>query len=180
MHPPFHWPHAPEHRLGEDGAFMVTAGTMDKIKLFGDGERLDALCGGLLKYAAKHRWRLQAWAVFPNHYHFVALSPLVGAGGLPRFLRELHSRSARWLNALDQQRGRKVWHNYWETHLTYDTSYYSRLNYVHQNAVKHGVVAVANQHRWCSAGWFERHATPAQRKTVYGFKIDSVNVDDDF
>ena len=159
---------------------MVTAATYQKEKLFIGETRLDALCGGLLKYAAKHGWRLQAWAVFPNHYHFVALSPPDGAAGLPRFLGELHSRSARWLNETDQSAGRRVWHNYWETQLTFESSYHARLNYVHQNAVKHGLVPVANQYPWCSAGWFEEHASPALRKTIYGFKIDRVQVDDDY
>ena len=56
----------------------------------------------------------------------------------------------------------------------------ARLNYVHQNAVKHKLVTVANQYPWCSAAWFERVATPAQVKTIYEFKIDRVKVEDDF
>jgi len=51
---------------------------------------------------------------------------------------------------------------------------------VHQNAVKHKLVAVANQYRWCSAAWFERNASPAQVKTIYGFKVDQVKIEDDF
>jgi len=46
--------------------------------------------------------------------------------------------------------------------------------------VKHGLVAVANQYRWCSAAWFEQVASPAQVKTIYSFKTDRVNVIDDF
>ncbi|MBP7638650.1 MAG: hypothetical protein KBA18_12300, partial [Kiritimatiellae bacterium] len=33
---------------------------------------------------------------------------------------------------------------------------------------------------WCSAAWFERAATAAQVQTIYGMKIDSVQVVDDF
>jgi len=51
---------------------------------------------------------------------------------------------------------------------------------VHQNPVTNGLVRVANQYRWCSAGWFERTASPAQVKTVYRMKIDRVKVVDDF
>jgi putative transposase len=54
------------------------------------------------------------------------------------------------------------------------------LTNVHRNAVKHGLAAVANQYPWCSAAWFERTAAPAQVKTIYGFKIDQVKVEDDF
>ena len=179
-----HWPHAPEHRLGAQGAYMVTSGTYGKAMLFAGEERLAALCGGLLKYAAQHGWDLQAWAVFPNHYHFIASSPVTGAETLPAFLRELHSRSARWLNTKDGTPGRKVWHNYchnyWDSYLTFEASYFARLNYVHQNAVKHGLADVAEHYPWCSAGWFRKTATPAFRKTVESFQTDTVNVEDNF
>jgi putative transposase len=73
-----------------------------------------------------------------------------------------------------------VWHNFFDVPLTFERSYFARLNYVHQNAVKHGLVALASRYRWCSAAWFERVATPAQVQTVYRFKTDRVRVVDDF
>lgn len=162
---------------------MVTAGTYRKTHFFRDPDKTDALHKGLLKYAAKHRWHLQAWAVFSNHYHFVARSPttdLNDAESLRVFIADFHQHSAQWINEVDRQQGRKVWHNYWDTRLTYEQSYFARLNYVHQNAVKHGLVPVANQYPWCSAAWFERTATPSMVKTIYGFKIDRIKVLDDF
>jgi len=92
----------------------------------------------------------------------------------------LHSNTARQVNELDNSAGRRVWYNFWETKLTYERSYLARLNYVHQNAVKHGIVRVANQYPWCSAAWFERTASPAAIKTIYGFKIDKLSIDDDY
>jgi putative transposase len=84
------------------------------------------------------------------------------------------------VNGLDQTPERQVWYNYWDTRLTYQRSYLARLNYVHQNAVKHGLVPVANQYPWCSAAWFEREAAPAMVKAIYRFKVDQVKVYDDF
>jgi putative transposase len=95
-------------------------------------------------------------------------------------LARFHRQTATWVNRLDAAPGRKVWHNFWETLLTYQRSYLARLNYVHQNPVRHGLVRVANRYRWCSAGWFERVATPAQVKTIYGFPIERVKVYDDY
>jgi len=54
------------------------------------------------------------------------------------------------------------------------------LNYVHQNAVKHGVVTVANQYPFCSASWFESNAKESQVRTIYGFDTSTISVDDDF
>jgi putative transposase len=96
------------------------------------------------------------------------------------FIKRLHGETAHELNRLHGEDGRSVWYNFWDTALTYEKSYLARLNYVHQNPVKHGLVAVANSYSWCSAAWFERTATLAQVETIYRFKIDQVQVIDDF
>ena len=92
----------------------------------------------------------------------------------------LHEKTAKWINRIENVKGRKVWHNFWETRLTYEKSYLARLNYVHQNPVRHGLVAVANQYPWCSASWFERTARPAQVKAIYGFKTDKLKILDEY
>ncbi len=173
------WPHAPVHRLSDHGTYLVTAGTLYKQHFFRSSERLDFLEGKLLQLARQYFWQLEAWAVFPNHYHFIAHSQ-PGSEPLNGFLRDLHAATALYLNRLEMMPGRQVWHNFWETKLTFERSYLARLNYVHNNPVKHGLVPVANQYRWCSAAWFERTATPAQVKTIYSFKTDQLRVLDDF
>ena len=176
------WPHAPMHRLSRPGTYFVTAGTYQKLHHFRDADRLGVLHRGLLRVAQDAGWALEAWAVFSNHYHFVAHSPedAEAAQGLSAMLATLHRKTANWINRLDAAKGRRVWHNFMETRLTYEKSYFARLNYCHQNAVKHGVVRVAHQYPWCSAAWFERTARPAQVKTIYAFPTDTVHVDDDY
>ena len=97
------WPHAPEHRLTEAGTYMVTAGTYQKGHWFSGPERLVVLHRGLLKRAAKYGWTLEAWAVFSNHYHFIAQAPASGGSNLSNMLKELHAKSALWINRLDRQ-----------------------------------------------------------------------------
>jgi putative transposase len=176
------WPHAPLHELSASGTYFVTAGTYRKQNHYRGSTRLKVLHRGLLTVAHDFGWQLEAWSVFSNHYHFVAHSPVEkdGAESLSQMLGLLHEKTAKWVNRLDGAAGRKVWHNFWETKLTHQKSYLARLNYVHQNPVKHRLVAVANQYPWCSAGWFERTARPAQVKTVYGFKTDRLRIFDDY
>jgi REP element-mobilizing transposase RayT len=132
------WPHAPTHQLSEHGTYFVTAGTHFKAHHFRTPERLDLLQRGLLAVARDFSWNLEAWAVFSNHYHFVAQSPgdSKDAKALSQMLGVLHTRIAGCINRLDRTPARKVWHNFWDTKLTYQKSYLVRLNYVHQNAVK--------------------------------------------
>ncbi len=175
------WPHAPIHRLDGSGIFMVTSATLYKKHLFNSPVKLSLLESHLLKLAKDYAWQLEAWAVFPNHYHVVVRSqPETQPDSLPKLLKHLHNKTAIELNRLDGVTGRNVWYNFWDTKLTYEKSYLARLNYVHQNPVKHGLVAVASQYEWCSAAWFERMATPAQVKTIYSFQTDQVKVYDDY
>ena len=173
------WPRAPIHRLGSDGIYMITAATLHKTLLFNTPEKLSLLEDNLLTLSKKYRWHLEAWAVFANHYHFIARNE-VGSDEMWRFLKHLHTDSSRFLNRLDNAAGRKVWYNFWDKRLTFETSYFARLNYVHQNPVKHGFVEIANQYHWCSAAWFERTASPANVKTIYSFKADNLKIDDDY
>jgi putative transposase len=176
------WPHAPTHQLSARGTYFVTAGTYLKAHHFRGLDRLRVLHRGLLTVAQDFGWRLEAWAVFSNHYHFVAHSPSEAedATNLSKMLGVLHTKTGSWLNRLDRTAGRKVWHNFWDTKLTYQKSYLARLNYVHQNPVKHGLAPVANQYPWCSAAWFERTASAAMVKSIYRFKVDQVQVFDEF
>lgn len=173
------WPHAPTHRLSESGVYMVTAATYLKAHHFRGADRLSVLHRGLLALCAQYGWRLEAWAVFSNHYHFVAHSP-ADPTTLRTMLAHLHCQTANWINGKDGQPGRMVWHNYWETRLTFERSYRARLNYVHQNPVRHLLVPVANLYPWCSARWFERSASPPAVRSIYRFKADQVRVTDDF
>jgi putative transposase len=177
--PPKDWPHAPVHRLNDNAVYFITAGTLYKKHLFATPEKRDLLERLLLSLAKESGWQLEAWAVLANHYHFVARGNPESIN-LGEFVHRLHGVSARELNKLDVVTGRQVWFNFRDTKLTHQYSYLARLNCVHHNAVKHGLVPVASQYPWCSAAWFERVASAAQAKTIYRFKIDRVNVDDDF
>jgi len=173
------WPHSPIHRLGAAGAYMVTPGTYRKEHFLRDATRLQLVHDSVLEVAAEFGWELQAWAVLANHYHFIAASP-EQAGSLRRMLSKLHSRTSDSLNQLDGTPGRKVWFQFWDKHLTYPRSYLPRLRYVHENAVHHRVVLAAEDYPWCSAAWFARTASRGFQRTVKSFKIDRLNVPDDF
>ena len=95
-------------------------------------------------------------------------------------LTKLHTQSAIEANGIDATPGRQVWYQFRETELTFEKSWLARLRYTHENAVHHRLVSVAAHYRWCSAAWFETYGRPAFVKTVRSFKIDRVNVRDDF
>jgi putative transposase len=171
------WPHAPVHRLSEHGTYIVTTSTTNKDHLFRGEAALSMLEKELLLLAKHHCIQLEAWAVFSNHYHFVAHTG-PEKNQMTEFISHLHTKTATEINRLDNTPGREVWFNFWDTQLTFEKSYFARLNYVHHNAVKHGLVRRAADYRWCSA--FESTATRPQVQTIYSFKIDRVKIEDDY
>lgn len=174
-----HWPHAPLHRVFEKGTYMVTSATYHKVHYFNAPERLQLLHDLLLQLAKDYHWELQAWAILANHYHFIARSP-EDPKNLSSFISQLHVSTAKYVNELDKIPSRRVWWQYWDSKITYQYSYLARLNYVNQNPVKHGLVKDAKLYPWCSAAWFQKTTIPSFYKTVCNFKIDTVNVLDDF
>src|SRR4030095_12453406 len=92
------WPHAPVHKLSSRGTYFLTAGTYLKEHFFQSADRLRVLHRGLLTVARDAGCQLEAWAVFSNHYHFVAHSPDTedDAEGLSRMLSLLHEKTAKW------------------------------------------------------------------------------------
>ena len=174
-----YWPHAPMHSLSEQGAYMVTCGTYRKACILDTREKLTLVRTYLFEQAATFGWRLQAWAILSNHYHFVAISP-EDAGTLRPMLTAIHKWTAMEINRIDGAKGRKVWNNYWDSHITHRTSWFARLRYVHQNPVHHGVVDNAANYRWCSQAWLEHNGSRAFVNTLARFKTDKLNVLDDF
>lgn len=173
------WPHAPSKIVKGPGLYIITAGTYRKEPMFSGDEKLDLLLDTILIVAEELGWRLEAWAVFPNHYHLIGHAPNTTNPAYD-LTKRIHARSAQALNRMDGVSGRKVWFNSWDTRLTYEKSYLARLAYVHQNPVKHGLVKIARDYRWCSAAWFEQNGEHAFVETVLSFPIDKVNVRDDF
>lgn len=176
------WHHSPAHRLAGGGAYMVTCGTLAKQPFMNTPEKLSDFENLLFKYVDKFGWQLQAWAIMNNHYHWVGFSPKsdFDAESLKLMISQLHEVSAKRLNKIDGVKSRRVWFNYWDSHITFEKSYYSRLKYVHNNPAHHGLVACASNYRWCSRAWFERTASSSQVNKIDSFKTNLLKIPDDF
>ena len=169
-----HWPHSPLHRFTNAGTYFITAATHHKQHFYRAPEALEELQSRLFENAREHACSLQAWALFPNHYHVVVTAD--AGENVRRMVARLHSESAIDVNRRDGVSGRKVWFQYWDVELTYEASWLARLKYTHENAVHHGLVREATKYRWCSAAWFVEHARPSFVETVRRMKIDRIRV----
>jgi len=108
--PKMPWPHAPTHLLSTRSTYFVTSATYEHAHYFAGAHRLKVLQRGLLTVMKRFNWQIEAWAVFSNHYHFVAKSPRDedDASNLSDMLSILHVKTAAWVNKLDEVPGREV------------------------------------------------------------------------
>jgi len=84
------------------------------------------------------------------------------------------------INNLNKKPGTKIWWNYWDTCLTYENSYYARLNYIHFNPVKHGYVDNAKKWEFSSYKEFYKFDYTNAKRIEKEFPFDRVKVYDDF
>jgi putative transposase len=173
------YPHNPPHLFINGSVYMVTGATLSKAPILKTDRHKSSFCDTLFERAKVRGWELQAWVVLDNHYHFIAQSP-ENAKSLVRLIRELHSITAIGFNQLDDIAGRTVWYNYWDSCINYETSFLARLNYIHQNPIKHGMVEKAEDYPFCSYRWFITKGDSELQRKVREQPIDRVHVEDNF
>lgn len=171
--------HTPPHWFLPNAIYMVTGSTLYQKPFLDTDAKKAMFCETLINRSRFHGWELEAWAVMPTHYHFVSRAP-DNAASLKMLIQGLHSITAKFINAVDKTPGRQVWYNYWDSCITYEHSYYARLNYVHSNPVKHGLVENAEDYPFCSYSWFLKTGSIEFQKQVFDQPIDKMNIKDDF
>lgn len=92
----------------------------------------------LMALTQKYNWQLKAWVILNNHYHFLAKVRL--GSDIRPFFQYLHGGTSFELNNLENKRGRKVWHNFWDRCIRNERGFWTRFNYIHNNPIKHGYV----------------------------------------
>ncbi|MBL8079537.1 MAG: transposase [Anaerolineales bacterium] len=170
--------HTPPHWFVSNAIYIVTGSVIDKKPLLDSDAKLGHFCETLIERSKILNWSLEAWAVMSNHYHFIARSP-EDALSLKSLIQGVHSISAKFVNAKDAQPGRKVWHNYWDTCIRTEKSYYARMNYVMMNPVKHGLVEKPEEYPFSSYRYFIENTQRDFRQTVLSCK-DDAEIEDNY
>ena len=147
----FPW-HSPPHPELPGEFRIVTAACYEHQRILDTPERLrwfeDELLGCIKNLAIV----CAAWCILPNHYHV-----LVKIDKMKEFMRSLgrlHGRTSFTMNAEDNERGRQVWCRAQDRCMRSEGHYYTSLNYVHNNPVKHGYVEKWQDWPFSSVHWY--------------------------
>jgi putative transposase len=148
-------PHQPPHPVRMEGLYILTAACYEHHPHMHSSERRQMLLDLLFEQCIQRGIALHAWVVLPNHYHVREHVPAFEALG--EVFRRVHGRTAHDWNVEDDAQGRKMWYRYSDRAMRSERHYYTTLNYIHVNPMKHGVSESPYEWPWSSVGWYVEH-----------------------
>ncbi len=172
--------HNPPHLFMADTKYFITGATYQKIRHIKTVKTKEAVLKYMYKSFEHYGWKIEDWVLLDNHYHIMAISP-ENALTLSSVINNFHRFSANWIkkNIAESFEAKRIWANYWDKCITFEKSYFARLNYIWFNPVKHGYVE--NPEDWRFGSYhlrFENNQDLAD--IIDGYRFDKLKIEDDF
>ena len=102
----------------------------------------------------------------PNHVHTL----LTTAVPLPKLTRSLKGITAKQANAAFGLTGTPFWQQESYDHTVRNENEFEKIRgYIEENPVRAGLIKVASEYRWSSAGWATRGRPPAKGSAPQSF-----------
>ena len=172
--------HNPPHLFRPYAKYFNTGATYEKKHYIKTNAAKIKVMEYMFKSFQHFGWRIEDWIILNNHYHIMANAP-ENAQTLGQVINNFHKFSALWIkkNELPNIDPEHVLYNYWDTCITYEGSYFARINYLWFNSVKHGYVEKAED--WKFGSFYERAQNWENIKgIVEQYPFDELNIYDDF
>ncbi|MBC8180547.1 transposase [candidate division KSB1 bacterium] len=133
--------HNPPHLFRKNSKYFITAKTYKGYKHFTTDSAKQLLIDSIFTTFTKFNWIIEDWVVLDNHYHLMA-EVKDNPNDLSKIIRNIHRYTAIEIKKLNPETrsAEKIWYNYWDTCITFESLYYTRINYIWFNPVKHGYV----------------------------------------
>lgn len=175
------YPHTPPHLFLPNTKYFITASTYNRELFLKEDFVKQFVLDSLDKGFKSRNWTIEDWVILDNHYHLMVNSG-ANADILPAIMKEVHKFTALWIkkNVLEARTAKKIWYNYWDTCITYEKSYFARLNYIWYNPAKHGYVEKPED--WIYGSYIKRFKTEIDYLVSINknYPFEKVNVKDDF
>lgn len=118
--------------------FFLTARVYRGYLYFQSNKNKELLFNTIRQGCEKFDIRLLAWAIIDNHHHL--LIRIQGKNSISGLIKFINGKSSYLLNKLENKKGRRVWYQYFDKIIDNKKDFYRRLNYIHQNPIKHNLV----------------------------------------
>ena len=147
--------HEPPHPIQDRDYYLLTAVCYEHAPHMQTPQRRQDVLDRLFTAMTNVGVEIRAWVVLPNHYHLLTFVPdfkLLGA-----CFKEVHGPTAVTWNREDGRSGRKVWYRFTDRAMRSEAHYYTTLNYIHYNPVKHKWAASPYEWSESSVHWYLEH-----------------------
>jgi len=160
-------------RISKDTpAYYLTSVAKDRLPVFRSDAIKEITCAALDEARRSAGFLLFAYVVMPDHLHTIIGSELkpskvqqyvngIVAHRVIQYLKaEGHEKSLGKLRHEEKDRGYK--HSLWDHHpnaklLSTEEVFLQKVNYLHQNPVRAGLVERTEDYRWSSARWWSKN-----------------------
>ncbi len=160
--------------------YFITASTLGKHPYLKSDDAKYAAIYYLEKSLEKYNWEMEDWVILDNHIHIMVNAP-ENALTLSKVMNNFHRFTANWLSKNNIKKiDSKYFHNYWDTCITYDQAYFTRLNYIWYNPVKHGYVKSPEEWKFGSYFFRCKQESVELENLKQKYPFDSVKLRDDF
>ncbi len=144
-------PHSPPHPIQNESFYLITVACFNHENRLNTAQRRQQILNQIFEIFINKEVQILAWIILPNHYHL--LTETVDFQWLSKELRLIHGRSARQWNLEDNISG-KVWCSYSDRAIRSERHYFTTLNYIHFNPVKHNWVKSPYDWQESSIHWY--------------------------
>jgi len=148
-------PHAPPHTMRDEQFYLLTAACYEHIAHMNTPARRQQLLKLHFERFDNAGMEILAWIVLLNHYHL--LVRVTDFDLLKGIFGSVHGKTSYQWNRDDGKRGRKIWFRYSDRAIRSQAHYYTTLNYIHYNPVKHGLVQSPYDWTDSSVHWYLEH-----------------------
>ncbi len=128
-------PHSPPHPIRLQTFYLLTAACYEHKHHLSTPFRRQQLLNLIFEKCIHEALEIRAWVVLSNHYHLLVYVP--DFKKLSKLFQQIHGSTSRQWNLEDNMMGRKVWYRYCDRAIRSERHYYTTLNYIHYNPVKH-------------------------------------------
>ncbi|MGD1917929.1 MAG: transposase [Pleurocapsa sp.] len=130
-------PHSPPHPIRLQTFYLLTAACYEHKHLLSQSRR-QQLLDLIFEKFIEESMKIRAWVILSNHYHLLVY--VNNFDRLGKLFNLIHGSTSRQWNLEDNTTGRKNWYCYSDRAIRSERYYYTTLNYIHYNPVKHGYV----------------------------------------
>jgi|TARA_B100000315_G_scaffold28113_1_gene23928 putative transposase len=173
--------HNPPHLFSPKAKYFITGATYQKKHWLKTNEAKQRLLKSIQIGFKQYGWILEDWVILNNHYHLMSNAP-ANSGTLSKMFNDIHKFVSLWIkkNIAESRRAKKIMHNYWDACITFEQSYFARLNYIWYNPAKHAYVENAEEWKFGSYASRIENEKEELEKLRKKFPCNKVKVRDDF